>query len=69
MAVRLRQRLMRRVIINKYWQVWQTLVIWSFKHNVLSNMTPMLRADPEGKTLESPIVLVSMDTLTALATR
>ena len=34
--------------------------------HVLSNMTPMLWADPEGKTLESPIVLVSMDTLTTL---
>ena len=31
---------------------------------VLSNMTPLLWADPE--TLESPIVMVSMDTLSTL---
>ena len=32
-------------------------------HITMSNMTPMLRADPEGETLESPIVMVSIDTL------
>ena len=36
------------------------------QHNVLSNMTPMLRADPDGETLQSPIVMVSMDTLSTL---